>query len=343
MSERDFVRARWWLSLPAALLCLAALDAALSFWRPFPSRLPEHFSPAYLSDYVDRIPRDAPIVFLGDSVLWGYGLAPSDAIPAILQSRRGLHNVINLSYEGGSSANSYFMLRYLLQRGVEPQLIVLQVNSKESNPSDSAYNRLHPSLERLVRSLLSGGDRAVLQSSLSDDFGARLQRMAERFWRLYRYRTDVREALFDTDDAASALRDAVQKLTGSARLQALAHRPNADKFLGTYDIEPLSRDNVDFVYLRKLANLIERSGIPAVAFLTPTNHRLLHDYIDAPGYDARLLQITTTLKNHRIVVLNLDRAIPPRQFIDNDHLTAVGDRRLADILNVPMLGIMDTR
>jgi hypothetical protein len=333
IDHAKIVRARWWLCIPVALLCLVLVDAALRlWWHPHPGRLPEQFSAAYLQRYVDDERGRAPVVVLGDSVLWGYKLPAPEAAATLLASRIAPRPLINLSYEGGSSANSYFMLRYVLSRGIRPSLVVLGVNSKETNEADSAYNRLEPALERDVLPLMDASDRKLLVLSATGGLPIDLEQAVERVWLLYRYRTDIREQLFGTDDASLAFRDLIQRLTGSAALQAADHRPTADKFLGTYDLGPLTSDNVDAKYLKALADLLRSNHIPTVAFLTPTNHQLLADYINAPEYDAKLHALSAILRRDGISVLDLDRSMRGSEFIDNDHLTEKGNEHLATSL-----------
>ncbi|HVS46303.1 MAG TPA: hypothetical protein VMS32_06505 [Verrucomicrobiae bacterium] len=331
-ADNGITQARWWLCVPVALLCLLLVDVGLSFWRPAPERLPEQFSSAYLQRYVVGQRGRSPIVFLGDSMLWGYRLRSDDAAASLLRRQFSHQPIVNLSYEGGSSANTYFMLRYLLASGVRPALVVFNVNSKETNIADSAYSRLHPSLEALVTPLLSSADRKLLTLQPAPTLGSHLEADVASVWQLYRYRTDLREALFGTDDAAGALRNWLQELTGSAALQAQAHRPTTGKFLGTYDLAPLGSDNVDFTYLKKISALLRTERISAVAFLTPTNHVLLNDYIGVPEYDQKLRQLETALRQPGTTVLNLDRTMLTDEFLDNDHLTVEGNRRLAALL-----------
>jgi len=84
-----------------------------------------------------------------------------------------------------------------------------------------------------------------------------------------------------------------------------------------------------------LANTAELTVTPhwrAVAILTPTNHGLLHQYIDVPDYSANLQILRRALERRGVRVLNYDSAFAPNEFIDNDHLTAAGNARLADML-----------
>ncbi|MDP9017741.1 MAG: hypothetical protein M3N19_05430, partial [Candidatus Eremiobacteraeota bacterium] len=218
--------------------------------------------------------------------------------------------------------------------------VVLNINSKQSNSEDSAYRRLHPSLEPNVSALFDSHDRARLDVLPEQTLTQRLDSGVAKVWKLYRFRTDIREAIFGYDDLATWLKNSLERVTGSQALQAAEHRPTADRFLGTYDLEPLTPDNIDFLYLRQLAELLKTQHIPAIAFLTPTNHRLLHEYIDTPTYSKKLHDLSAPLRNDGITVLDLDAAFPQNQFIDNDHLTILGNQRLANTLGRAMRRVL---
>jgi len=331
--RRDIANARWWLAYPTALILLAILDVGLAFWRPFPPRLPEQFSSAYLRLYVSDAPSRKPVVtFLGDSVLWGYKIGESDTAVADLQRRFANAEMLNLSYEGGSAPNSAVMLRYVLRSGLRVSGVVVQVNVKEFNLADSSYRTLHPALEQAADEVLTTDDRRTLQMHAAADFNAKLGRFVEKIWRFYRLRTDLREKLFGTDDMAGFLAGHVHGLTGTKHAQELAHVPTPDKFLGTYDLAPIDPDNISMRYYRSLLQALCSAHIPALVFLTPTNHKLLHDYIDVPAYEANLHRLVAIPHCAGVTIVNFDRAISPKMFLDNDHLNADGQRVLASRL-----------
>jgi hypothetical protein len=86
-------------------------------------------------------------------------------------------------------------------------------------------------------------------------------------------------------------------------------------------------------FLAKTADLLRTAHIPAMAFLTPTNHALLHDYIDNRQYRANETYLTRLLRNRGVQVVDLDRAVPTADFLDNAHLTLAGQRLLAALLH----------
>jgi hypothetical protein len=313
-----------------AFLLLAVVDVAVRLGFPRSDRLNENFSSTYLHREIDALRGSSPTVVLGDSALWGYGL-PAQRSALSLLRRQGIPNE-NLSYEGGSPPNTYAMLRALLRDGVRPRLVVFNVNQKEFNPMDSAYRQLHPSVERLAWSALDRSERALLKPTQPSGSDQALQRIVESTWQLYGMRNDLREWLFGDVDAVHVAQGAIERISGTAGRRRAAHRPTAEAFEGTYDLTPLNASDVSFRFLALVADLLHRNRIPALAILTPTNHVLLHQYVDTPEYAANLRASTFLLRSRGIEVLNLDDAFPGTDFIDNDHLNAAGNVRLAKVL-----------
>lgn len=308
-----------------ATLLLADVFVRAAF--PTLDRLPEDFSSAYLVRTIAQPQTRQSTVFLGDSGLWGYHVPARDA--ALSKLRAAGYKVTNLSFEGGSMANTYAMLRLMEVRGDLPRAVVFNVNLKEFNAADSAYQTLYPGLEAAVWPYLNGTDKHLLKKTQKDDANARLDRGLGRYWMLYGLRSDIRDQLFGSRDAATALQNQIFKISGEAARASAQHVPTPDRFLGTYDLEPISPTNVELVYLKKTVALLRRHRVPATAILTPTNHVLLHDYIDVPEYQAQLSTVSAVLAGSNVRILNFDHEFSGGEFIDNDHLTIVGNKKLA--------------
>jgi lysophospholipase L1-like esterase len=307
----------------AMVLALGLVDFGLRVFWPSDMRLDENFSAPLLTRIIARDDLQKRIVFLGDSALWGYGLDAQDAVPSLLAAQG--FPVENLSYEGGSIANTYAMLRILLAHGVRPRMVVFNVNIKEFSPGDSAYRTLYPAVEQLAWPLLAPAERQRLDHKAKTTLDARLDRRIGGIWMLYGMRSDIRERIFGAADAATAVDDRIHVLSGEAQRAARAHIPTGDRFLGTYDLTPLDGENVEVFFLRRLCELVKTAHLHAVAILTPTNHVLLHEYIDTPDYDAQLAYVTKMMDAAGLTVLDDDRRFGTEDFLDNDHLTARGN------------------
>jgi hypothetical protein len=314
----------------AMLVTLVVADFVVHWTLPHTLRLNENFSAAYLQRAFREDDLQKKIVVVGDSALWGYRVKPSEA--AVSRLGQSSTPIENLSFEGGSPANAYALLRLMQAEGVRPRAVLFNVNLKEFNAADSAYNTLYPGLELLVWDDLTAQERDLLKPTRHATFDASVDSWLSSRWALYGMRADVREQLFGTPDAVTAVRNQIEKLSGETARADAAHGPTADKFLGMYDLSPLSDANVEVVFLKKFVTLLQAEHIPAVGILTPTNHGLLHDYIDTPDYDAQLSYVSSLLSNHGVRVLNYDRAFKPDEFFDNDHLTVTGNEHLSALL-----------
>ncbi|MDQ6942037.1 MAG: hypothetical protein M3169_05905 [Candidatus Eremiobacteraeota bacterium] len=278
-------------------------------------RLTTDFSPAFFSREIDSLAghREAR-VFLGDSVLWGYRLRADEAAVTIL-ARRGC-DCTNLSFKAGSPANDYAVLRLLHVRGVRARAVVLEVNQKAFNVADPSYQTLHPAIADLAAPLLDAPDRALLD--LRRPTPTWYDRALSERWLVYAMRTDIRETLFGEADAAPQ------------------PEPTAADFEGSYNLHPLDEKNVAVHFLEKTADVLRADGVRGVAFLTPTNHRLLHRYIDNAAYRANAAYLRTLLERRGVRVLDLDTAFAADDFFDNDHLKADAQGRLAAILGAAL-------
>jgi hypothetical protein len=296
------------LCVTAALIALE--NAALAAFFPHLARLTTDFSPAYLSREVEAVGSGPPAtIFLGDSVLWGYRQPASDNAVSLLAAQGC--TCPNFSFKSGSPANDYALVRLFVARKIQPRTVVIEVNQAVLNQADTEYQTLHPAIADLAGPLLAPQERALLTIPPAP---GRLDRIASSVSLLYAMRSDIRETAFGDVPPPPA-----QPLT-------------ADLFEGTYDLAPLTARNVGVTFLAKTADELRRAGIPSLAFLTPTNHALLHDYIDNRQYRANETFLIRLLRSRGVRVIDLDRAVSKAEFLDNAHLTAAGQRRLAALL-----------
>jgi lysophospholipase L1-like esterase len=323
-----FLRAFFVAAFVAAFTLFFA-DRVFERTLPHCLRLADNFSPQYLLRTIDAIDGNS-VVYLGDSALWGYDLPATEAAVSLLRER-GIA-AENLSYEGGSPANTYAVLRLLLAAR-HPKAVVFNVNLKEFNAADSAYRKLYPGVETLVWPALSAGQRALLTPTRGPTtLDSWIDEHLAQVWKLYGMRADVRYAIFNDVDAAHALEAWIERRSGAAERSAAAHVPTPDKFEGTYDLSPIDRTNVSMAFLADTVALLREQHVRAYAILTPTNHRLLHDYVDVPEYGRNLETVRHVLEAGGVRVIDYDRTFAALEFIDNDHLTAPGNAHLADML-----------
>jgi hypothetical protein len=328
MEARSSLRSRYVaVAIVAALASFCAIVAAenlavAAFVASMP-RFVTDFSPAFLRYAVGRAAKPGETVFLGDSVLWGYRLAAERNAVALLAARGCACR--NLAFKSGNSANDYLIARLLTGAPQRPSRVVIEINQASFNKTNDDYANLHPAVASAASEYLSPAERAMLAPF--DDAKA-LARSAERSLpavsSVYAFRSDLREWLFgDTPSVALP-------------------RLNADLFAGVYDLVPLDESNVGVHFLEKTADALRSARVPLVAFMTPTNHALLHDYIDNALYRNNEAYLRRLLEARGARVVDFDRAVPADEFFDNAHLTAAGQERLARLL-ASSLGLDERR
>lgn len=300
--------------LAVVIAVLLIENSVIRWYFPHLERVNTDFSAAYLQRELRAMSASPPqAVFLGDSVLWGYRLKPNQTAVAILASRGC--NCKNLSFKASSPPNYYALTRLMEQYGVRPKIVVLEIDQRVLNQANSAYATLHPAVAELAGPLLSPADRKTLGIQSPGKAGKdELERIGSSISLLYAMRADIRETLYPTPDAVPV------------------RHPTADMFEGEYDLSPLSDQNVGVRYLEKTADTLRAAHIPVLAFMTPTNHALLHDYIDGPEYRSNVRYLQQLLEQRGVRVLNFDRAFSRGDFYDYAHLKAAAQVRLAGML-----------
>jgi hypothetical protein len=300
----------------AAIIVIVAQNFALASYFPHLPRFTSDFSSVYLRrELTAAASASGQTIFLGDSVLWGYRVRPDQAMVSVLMSRGCACR--NFAFKNGSPPNYYALARLLSASGARPKAVVLEINQKVFNQADAAYRSLHPAVATLAAPFLTPEDWALLAQSSKTHENAieqRLDRAATSVSLLYAMRSDIRATLYADVDAAPT-----KPIT-------------SDMLEGAYDLAPLTEKNVGAHFLEKTVSLLRASGVPVIAFFTPTNHTLLHEYIDCPEYRANALFLRRMLERHGVRVLDLDRAFPASAFLDEVHLTAAAQPRLASLL-----------
>jgi hypothetical protein len=289
-------------------------NAIVRAYFPHLSRMNSDFSAAYLDRELQAMAASPPqVVFLGDSVLWGLRLKPQQIAVSLLAAKGC--GCRNLSFKASSPPNYFALTELLLHYNVHPKFVVLEIDQRVFNQANHAYQTLHPAVAQLAEPMLSSADRKILRvSSPPKTLRSELDRLASSLFLVYAMRADIRETLYPLPD-----KPAVQ-------------HPTAGMFEGEYDLTPLSDANAGVRYLEKTADALHAARIPALAFMTPTNHALLHDYINGPEYRANLIFLKRLLDRRGVRVIDLDRAFGGGDFYDYAHLRPAAQVRLAAIL-----------
>jgi acyl-CoA thioesterase-1 len=118
------------------------------------------------------------IVALGDSLTAGFGVAPDEAWPALIEARlrrEGLaYRVVNAGVSGDTSAGGLRRVPWVLRSRPEVAIVALGANDGLRGQSPAA---LSANLQEIVTRLRAGGARVLLAGMrLPPNYGAELSR-----------------------------------------------------------------------------------------------------------------------------------------------------------------------
>ncbi len=163
-------------------LCLLGLALALAPWLPGCGGPPDSAAAPAVDDRStspDRVPDTAStesfgIVFLGDSLSAGYGLAEDQAFPALVQaelrSRGHDVEVINAGVSGDTTAGGLSRLDWVLSTG--PGLLVVELGGNDALRGQPLEN-IEKNLRQIVRGGKAAGARVLLLGmDVPTNFGA---------------------------------------------------------------------------------------------------------------------------------------------------------------------------
>jgi hypothetical protein len=303
------------IAVLTVLASVFAQNVLIARFFPHMSRLATQFSPAYLRRELGWLGQGSRrTVFLGDSIVWGFRLPPEAAAVSLLRSAGCA--CVNLAYKHGSPANYYALARLLQAHGVRPAAVVIEVNRADFSPDSSGYRTLGGSVAQLAGPLLDESDRQTLRSE-PGGARARIDRALSSFSLLYAMRLDIHEAMYGDNDPDPP------RLT-----PALIRR--------IFDLPALGGTNVSVRYLTKTLDTLRAAGTPVLAFLVPMNHGALDPYVDRGTYRNNSAYLRRLLERGGARVLDFDSAFPSGEFVDEAHLNASGQRRLAVLLGAAL-------
>lgn len=297
------------------------------------------------------------IVLLGDSVLSSVNNRPGerldDVLPAALAPRLPTADLRVYSLgEGGAHAADLYAAYLRLQAALaaeptapggpaRPLIVVL-------NSNIIFFSRRHANPPMLFPCLADGlppesaDVRALLRLPPPPDaIEAGLTRLATRHVYLLQQRRRLGELLFGgppRDRLRDLLIHALRRgpeATGDPNLPWTARGLSAAQYAASYDLIPLDAAEATNLQLtRRLSQILAapRPGQAVFVFLTPHNHGLLGALADNPAYHAASAAIGAVFRERGVPFRSYDGQVDAGLFMDLDHLTADGNRRLAQLL-----------
>lgn len=309
-------------------------------------------------------PNALDIVLIGDSVLGSVNNAPGErladylgpALSDVLGGQRPVR-VFSLAAGGAHASDVYGLLRRLLVRLEATPLqtrnlaVVLSSNviffsRRQSQPAMLAPCLLDglPDADPLRRQLSLPAEPSPLERRTATWLAGHVY--------LYQQRRHLAEAWFG-GAPRQALREGLQRgfkrspteeppelRNRSWRLRGLS----GEGYAPNYDFIPLSaREALNHRATEALAGWLGRQRqrqpeLPVLVMLNPQNHALVGAHTSRPEYQALTTAIEACFHRQGVRYVSYDRDpdISSELFLDNDHLTAEGNRILAQKLAVEL-------
>jgi hypothetical protein len=270
--------------------------------------------------YLREHPRGehARVMFLGNSVIWGYELATSDALPAQYQRLDRSAKVFNVGLNG-FRMGSLFLAAKAAVEGVD-LMYVLRV------PREEPY--VHAILPRLIP--VDDGDLARFHLTRPDET-ERLLSLSVNHWRLYRDSYRLQAAIF-----GSSTRQFLYLHKG-ALVRSLMARVRAER---ASDVASDETVTIEVPVSAAMPDAARQTSLRAQSpdlwefgdlFLSRRRQGVL---LQIPGHSVELTNAAIADFNRvfapyaRVLVLH----IPPTLMSDGTHLTSAGAARVARAL-----------
>jgi len=321
--------------LAAALVTLVVIDRFVPGWLGraehqryesgpvFRFQYSDLFAVGPVVDYLRQHPRGdrQRVVFLGDSIVWGYRLRPEDSLPSQFATLRPSVRVLNFAVNEFGSGSAFLMLKAIIG---SIDTVYLEIGGRAVNPG----------LARLIPVTDADVERFGLDRP--DRWEQQLERVAG-FWRLYRgsYRlqaavfgTSTRNYLYTNKSAVLWWREAPQQdLDGGPGIAPA--RSSSSRLVVSHEIsaaEPTGERREEVAraepWLWEYATFIHQSGKRAVFFavLPPDGAKENRNWADLNRVFAGS-------------VVCVQVGVPDDLKIDPTHLSAAGSHQLAELLD----------
>lgn len=354
------------------LMLLIGFDLFLQYYL-----LPLYLNPdyqktvvSYKAPAVRRLPADDPgtlalwkqqlvgargykIVFLGDSVVHGGGVPREEqTIPAylarelkILLPHRDIQ-VFNFSLPGCTPADTYHIFNYI--RDANPDLVIYDANIGWFG---SAKIMEHPRLQELGQKAsvpAADHDKNAQTMTGPSDWEEALSQFASDHWVLYRHRIFLNYVWFGgplKEKLKIGEKEESQpetKLTEEKEKYKPWYQKNFDvlrKTRGKLGYVSLTPYNQHWVMYNRLMSLMGQEKSTCVVFIVPRNTTLYkkYDLWDEPVLREKQAQLTGAARKKGIAVFDYTFSVPDHYFTDSVHLTADGNRILAERLAADMV------
>lgn len=278
-----------------------------------------------------------PKVFIiGDSFLWGTGVQPDDLasekLKKMIQDEYPDLHIWNIALPASHAADVYAMIKTILP--MEPVALIVNTNyyffsvPEELNHMTQKWMLPiladEPEYGQLIKALqlrpIEMKTKSVLQSILP----------------IYRYKDEINLKVLKHTTGQDFITAQIAKvyawLYRHSPIALPAGQRTEETYRNFYDPHIITEDQINVIYAKKIADLLDQSGVPTYLFSTPQNPNELGSLINNDIFDANMALIDRIYSNRSFYYENLHGVIDPSLQRDNIHLTPEGHTVMAELL-----------
>ncbi len=337
---------QWWLVLAILLVLFFIAPALLSRITPFQPepgyRIPEVLSNDYwlFDRYAQTTAKPENILFLGDSVVWGQYVLPSQTWSAFMNEKMGTDHVQNLGVNGMHPASFEGLIRYY-GKSIQNSNILLHCNLLwMSSPEhdlqiEKEFRFNHPQLVTQFYPRIP---------CYKEDFSNRLGIAAAHHVPILRWSAHLRVAYFNSMDIPSwtienPYANPFRVISKGIPGMSLEARPNAipwiEKRISEQDMEWVELDgSIQWRSFQETVRILSSRNNRLLVVIGPFNTHMLTE-ASRERYQNRLQQVTQWLKQEELPYFEAP-LLPSELYADASHPLEAGYRQLAgQVLDSP--------
>ncbi|MDB5053861.1 MAG: hypothetical protein JWM44_1911 [Bacilli bacterium] len=292
------------------------------------------------------------IIILGDSVMYGSPGNSDQAVNAFMEKQAKAQSILpqtkifNLAYPAMQNGDIYTMLLKLDQMGISTDHLIFNVRYASFVPrvpdppvvfwlKDDLKKLDAETFQKVLPQLNKNGYK--LPDTLYGKFKYVLYHDVLTKIKLYSYKDYLHHALslIELKLTHHAIPDDTI-VNGDPRpwyqKDDLVKYVQSDVVAKSFTDKPLdlTAANLDIFFMDKI--VAHQKGKKTLVVLSGTNHTLMKDFVNKPGYQANVAALDQYFQQKQVGYVNLEGKISDSLFSDHTHLVAEGYKELAAIL-----------
>lgn len=276
------------------------------------------------------------VVIIGDSYLWGTGVNPnqlaSEQLKTMLAAQYPDLHVWNVALPASHAADVYAMIKTILP--MKPTALIVNTNYYFFTiPED----RNHMTQKWMLPTLAEEAEYDSLLDALQiNAFEMKTKTFLQSIIPIYRHKEEVNLKLLGHTTGQDYITAQIARVYATLKRYSPIALPAGERtyesYRDFYDPHIITEDQINVIYAKKIAQLLDQADVPTYLFSTPQNPNALGPLIENDIFDSNMQMIDEIYSGQRFHYENLHGQIDPKLQMDNIHLTPAGHTYMAELL-----------